>query len=317
MRDELYMMKKQYSDQRREYNKLLDVDARWNNLTEKLAESAGALMYTKPLLENKVQKVCGDREGVLVFNDWHYGMVADNIFNQYNTDICRQRVNRLIEKSIQICDLHKLRKLHILELGDAAHGAIHTSCRVASEEDTCDQIMRVSEIKAEAISQIANHVESTDVHSTYGNHLRTIQNKKDSKHSDNMERLIPWWLRQRLSGRSDIRIVDSEYYEFIKLKLFNYNICAAHGDLDKIKDFGVTVNTLFTQLYGEAIHYAILADKHHTEEFEPFGIESILCRSLCGSDEYANNNRLYAKPGQTFMIFNADEGRECTYNIKL
>ena len=53
-------------------------------------------------------------------------------------------------------------------LGDAAHGSIHTSARVASEELTCDQIMQVSEIMAQAISVLADEVEQTVVHATYG-----------------------------------------------------------------------------------------------------------------------------------------------------
>ena len=35
------------------------------------------------------------------------------------------------------------------------------------------------------------------------------------------------------------------------------------------------------------------------------------------ADEYANNKRLYSKPGQTLMIFNNEYGRESTYHIPL
>ena len=58
-------------------------------------------------------------------------------------------------------------------------------------------------------------------------------------------------------------------------------------------------------------------DKHHLEEFERFDIESILIRSLCGADDYSNDNRLYSRPGQTLMIFNDVYGREATYHIPL
>jgi hypothetical protein len=207
--------------------------------------------------------------------------------------------------------------LHILLLGDAAHGAIHNSARVASEENTCDQLMHVSEIIAEAVNTLSKYVHTVKVYATYGNHLRTVQNKHDSIHSDNMEKIIPWWLKQRLRDNTKISIIESEYYEFIYLNVLGYDIVAAHGDLEKFKNFGVTVNTLFTKKYGKTIDYTISADKHHIEEFETLGIESILSRSLCGTDDYSNNNRLYSAPGQTLMIFSASEGRECTYNIKL
>ena len=132
-----------------------------------------------------------------------------------------------------------------------------------------------------------------------------------------MEKLIPWWLEQRLQNNSRVNIIRSDYYEFLYLNVCGYNIVGAHGDLERFKQFGLIVNTLFTKKYGMTIDYTISADKHHIEEFEQIGIESILIRSLCGTDAHANNGRLYSDPGQTLMIFSPEEGRECTYNIKL
>lgn len=316
-KDELYKIKRQLYDQRREYNKLLTSDARADHLTDNLIEIAKTLNKEKPLDFNKYIVDYSEKEAVIVFADWHYGMVTDNIWNSYNTEICRERVARFVAKAKKHLELHKPKKLHILLLGDAAHGSIHASCRVASEEDTSDQLMHVAEIIAEAVAELNKSVDETNVYSTYGNHLRTIQDKKDSIHSDNMEKIIPWWLRQRLQNDLSIHIIDSEYKEFIKLNVLGYNICATHGDLDNIKNLGVLVNTIFCKLFHEEIHYTISADKHHLEEFEQFDIENILVRSLCGTDEYANSRRLYSSAGQTLMIFSKEDGRECTYNIKL
>jgi len=316
-KDELYKIKRQIYDQRKEYNKLLTSDARAEHLTEELISIAKQLNKEKPLEFDKYVIDYSDREAIIVFADWHYGMVTDNIFNTYNVDICRKRVEKLVAKAKKHLELYKPKVLHVLLLGDAAHGAIHTGVRVASEEDTCDQLMHVTELMAEAINELANKVESTRVYSTYGNHLRTIQNKNDSVHTDNMEKIIPWWMKQRFQNRNDIEIVYAEFKEFIKLNVLGYNIVCTHGDLDKFKDLGVTVNTIFSKIYGVTIDYTISADKHHLEEFEQFGIESILVRSLAGTDDYANERRLYSKPGQTLLIFNKDDGREATCNIVL
>lgn len=315
--NELFKVKKQVQDQRRELRNILTPDARFNNLTEKLIESAANLCKIKPLVFEDYVLTTSDSEAVIAWADWHYGMVTDNIWNKYNTDICRQRVSTFVSKSIKYIKQHNVKTLHIMLLGDAAHGAIHNGCRVASEEDTCDQLMQSSEIMAEAINELSSYVSMVNVYATYGNHLRTIQNKNDSVHSDNMEKIIPWWLEQRLQNNNRVNIIKSEYYEFIYLNVCGYNIVGAHGDLEKFKQFGLTVNTLFTKKYGKTIDYTVSADKHHIEEFETMGIESILVRSLCGTDEYANNHRLYSAPGQTLMIFTPEDGRECTYNIKL
>lgn len=315
--NELFKVKKQVQDQRRELRNLLTPNARFDNLTEKLIESANNLCAIKPLNFEDYVLDTTDSEAIIAWADWHYGMVTDNIWNQYNTDICRQRVAKFVSKAIKHIQRHGIKRLHIMLLGDAAHGSIHTGCRVASEEDVCDQLMQSSEIMAEAINEMSSYVSEVNVYATYGNHLRTIQNKNDSVHSDNMEKIVPWWLEQRLQNNNRVNIIKSEYYEFLYLNVCGYNIVGAHGDLEKFKQFGLTVNTLFTKKYGKAIDYTISADKHHIEEFETMGIESVLVRSLCGTDEYANNHRLYSDPGQTLMIFTPEDGRECTYNIKL
>lgn len=314
---ELFKIKKQVQDQRRELRNLLTPDARFDNLTEQLVKAANHLNEVKPLNYDDYLFEVGDSEAVVAWADWHYGMVTDNIWNQYNTEICRERVAKFVIKTINHIRHHKVKTLHIMLLGDAAHGAIHNSCRVASEEDVCDQLMQSSELMAEAINELSSYVTTVNVYATYGNHLRTVQNKGDSIHSDNMEKLIPWWLEQRLQNNSKVNVVKSDYYEFIYLNVCGYNIVGAHGDLEKFKQFGLTVNTVFTKKYGKSIDYTISADKHHIEEFETMGIESTLVRSLCGTDEYANNNRLYSEPGQTLMIFTPEDGKQCTYNIKL
>ena len=316
--DRLYKERKKFYDQKREYNKLLTSDARAEHLTEELILAANRLNEFNPLVfENKYFDSNIHKEALIAFSDWHYGMITDNIWNKYNTKICKQRVKKFVEIAKEFLELNNISVLNIVMLGDAANGAIHVSCRVKSEEDTCDQLMHVSEIMAEAINELSKVVNKVNVYSCYGNHLRTIQDRNNSIHSDNMEKIIPWWLKQRLKDNYKVNIIESEYKEFTKLNILGFNICCIHGDLENFKNIGTTVNTIFSRKFGETIDYTISGDKHHLEEFEQFDIESILIRSLCGTDDYANNKRLYSKPGQTLMIFNDIYGREATYHIPL
>ena len=315
--DELYKVKKQVADQRREYNKMLVSDARADHLTEKLIEAANAVPLNNYKDLFRYKSDTGTKEAILVCSDWHYGQVSDNIWNKYNTEICLQRVSKLFDKVYDALMVHNINRLHIVLLGDLINGAIHTGSRVASEENTCEQLMHVSEIIANFINTLSPCVNEINVYSTYGNHARTVQNKNDSIHSDNMERIIPFWLKQRLQNNHKVTIVDSDYYEFIYLNVCGYNIVCTHGDLDSFKNLGVVVNSLFSKKYGKTIDYTFSGDKHHLESFEQFGVESALVGSLCGTDEFANNKRLYSNPMQTLCIFNKDDGKLCTYNIKL
>ena len=318
-KEAIYKEKRKLYDQRREYNKLLISDARAEHLCEELVKAANKLNDEKPLIfEERWFKPNTHKEAVLCWADWHYGMVTDNIWNIYNTDICRERVKTLVEITKEFIALNNIDVLTILTLGDFAHGGIHTGCRVQSEEDVCDQLMHVAELMAEAINELSSVVNHIDVYSCYGNHMRTIQNKNDSIHSDNMEKVIPWWLRQRLQNNTKVEIIESEYKEFTRVNILGKHICAVHGDLEKdFKKIGVTINTIFSKKFGETIDYTISADKHHVEEFEQMGIKSVLVPCLCGTDDHANNGRLYSDAGQTLMIFNDVYGRESTYHIPL
>lgn len=315
--EEFYKAKKQLFDQRREYNKLLASDARADHLAEQLINAANELKMTDYSNVFVMKDHESNQDALLCLSDWHYGQITENIWNTYNTQICIERVQKLLDKVSVALTGQNVKTLHIALLGDFVNGAIHTGCRVASEENTCEQLMHVSEILANCINALSVFVDEVKVYSTYGNHARTIQNKDDSIHADNMEKVIPWWLKQRLQDNKKVEIIDSSYYEFIYIQICGYNIVCTHGDLDRFKNVGMTVNALFSKKYDKTIDYTFTADKHHLESFEQFGIESTLVGSLCGTDEYANNKRLYSYPMQTLCMFNAEDGKVCSYNIKL
>lgn len=317
-----------FFDQRREWKKLNTAKARWEHLTERLADAAAKL-------PESVGDICvGDfppfdsgNEAILVFADWHYGMTTDNIFNTYNTDICKQRVDEIVAKAIKRIRQHSCDKLHVVVLGDLIHGSIHTSARVSSEELTVDQLIQVSEILAQAIIHLASNVPETHVYITYGNHARTVANKNDSIHRDNMERIVPWWLEQKIAaltaqlenkyGDSFNIVVEPESpNEFLLLNVCGHDVAAAHGDGDSVKMSPKVLPTLFRRQYSRDVEYILLGDKHHREDFEELGVTAMLCGALCGADDYANGKRLYSTPSQMLLIFNDEEGLDAEYRLK-
>lgn len=318
-RAEVQQERQRFFDQRREYNRLIAQEGRKEHIYEslamaanKLAESIGVVFdnsYYNP------DTSCED-EAVLVFSDWHYGMKTSNVFNSYNTEICKQRVANTVNAAIARIQLHGCRKLHVVVLGDLCHGAIHVGARVASEELVCEQLMQASEILAQAILKLSQYVEETFVHTTYGNHARTVQNKSDSLHRDNMERIVPWWLAQRLQLNDNITIMPESENEFLFVNACGHDICAAHGDLDTVKCSPRLLATIFQKKYGKDIEYILLGDKHHRESFNELGITATICGSLCGTDDYANDKRLYSHPEQLLLIVNPEYGVDAEYRLK-
>lgn len=320
---EEYKAKKQFYDQRREFNRILAGEARADHLAECLVESAKKLNETKPLkktpyvTQSWLRREEEMTEAALVLTDWHYGMTADNVWNKYNIDTCRRRIETLIEKVHDKIRLHGVDILHVFILGDMVNGAVHVSSRVASEETVVDQLMQVSELLAETISALAEDVERVKVYCTYGNHARTVANKKDSIHVDNMERIIPWWLEQRFSERNDIVVMDAAKYELLSANIAGHEVCAVHGDLDTGKDSVLLLSQLYEKAYGKKMEYLITGHMHSMLDTEQLGIESIRSGSLCGTDEFAKNARLFSEPRQTMLIFSRDDGVDDICHIRV
>lgn len=316
---EIRKQTQKYYDQRREWNKILSVDARQEHLCESLIEAAENLNDSVGCLYDYNGLGVGttsDNEAVLVFSDWHLGLKTNNVFNKFNTEICKSRVQTVVDKAAERIRLHSCRKLHIVILGDLYHGAIHNSARVASEELVCDQLMQAAEILAQSVEYLSQFVEETEVYMTYGNHARTVQNKNDSIHRDNMERIVPWWLEQRLARYDNITIKPDEGNEFVFVTSCGHDICATHGDNDSVRSAPRLLATLLQKKCGRNIEYILLGDKHHRESFDELGVTALLCGSLCGTDDYANNKRLYSEPSQLLLITNPECGVDAEYRIK-
>lgn len=319
---ELRKERQRLSDQRRELNKTISKSGRAENLYEYIARTAQYIAENEDIACRSIgssEYDCSNtpqNEAVLVFSDWHYGMVTDNIYNKFDTNICIERINTIVKKAVDRIVSNNCSKVHIIVLGDLFHGAIHTSARVASEELVCEQMMHISEVLAQSIIFISGFVNDVEVHMTYGNHARTIQNKNDSIHSDNMERIVRWWLEQRCSGYDSIKICEESKNEFIFVDVMGHTICATHGDIDSVKGSAKTIHTLMSKTYGIDVEYFIMGDKHHYERFDEFGITSIICGSLCGTDDYANDKRLYTEPSQLLLIVNEREGIDAEYKLK-
>lgn len=320
MLDDIRRETQKIKDQRRELQKLIRAEAREAHILDVVKESAQAVANKFPcdFLAVKREKMqLGDDEAILVLGDWHYGMVTNNTFNKYNTQVCVNRVEELIQKVSERISKHKCKTLHVMIIGDMIHGAIHTSARVASEERTVEQLMEVSEIIARLLIALSHNVDNVNVYTTYGNHARVVQNKKDSDHRDNAERLIGWWLRWRLDKHESITVCSESQNEFILQDVCGHGICACHGDLDGVKTSPQVLSSLFHKKHGKEIEYIILGDKHHEERFGDMGVTAEICGSLCGTDDYANEKRFYSPPSQLLLIVNKTDGVDAEYRIKL
>lgn len=317
--DELYKNKVKFYDQRREYNKLLAADARAEELVEQIGRAAAKAAELKPLVVN--DKVLytdyyAPTEGLLVLSDWHYGLTTDNLWNKYNIDIANERIVKLAEAVIAKIAKNGVTKLHVALAGDMVVGIAHVTNRLKTSLDFVDQIMAVSERIAELINHLSGYVETVTVYTTWGNHSRVVADLKSSIHTDNLERLIPFWLAERFKDRNDIIIPDTSPYELIQIKPCGVPVGVVHGDLDSNKEAMLTNALMYEKAYGEQMKYLFMGHLHHIHSVEQMDIEQIGCGSLCGTEDYAKDRRLFSKPSQGFFVF-TPKGLDSIHHIDL
>lgn len=253
--------------------------------------------------ENWNHNYNGDlREGILLLSDWHYGMVCDNPWNKFDTDICKKRVNNLLHKVIAKLRQENIDKLTVLNLSDLIAGRIHTQIRIQSRIDVITQTMEVAEILAEFLQALSKYC-YIDYYDALDNHSRIEPDKKESMDLESLARIIPWYLVSRLKDNDRITICNNEFGpDIITCNVLGHNIIAVHGDHDSPVN-GLDKLTLMTHR-----HYDLfcLAHRHHMHMDEKNHTVVIGNSSLMGTDSYAEKLRLSTDPSQTLIIVTRD-----------
>lgn len=318
--DEIYKQKQQFYDQRREYNGQLRKEAREDYFMTEMVKAADKLNELKPLPHRPqlswVDSNESQNEGLLVLSDFHYGLTASNFWNVYNKDVADSRMAYLVERVIEKIHTHKIKVLHLGILGDLIGGGIHVSNRVKSQDDVVDQLIQVSERIAEIISELAQHVDTVWVYTTWGNHSRLQVSLAESIHSDNLERIIPFWLEQRFKDNDRVAIVPCTHNELVSVKPCGVPCAIVHGDLDNDVNAPLNASMMYMRAYGEQLRYLFTGHMHHIHSKEQFDVEQIGVGSLCGVEDYAKSKRLFSKPSQCFCVF-TPEGLDSIHHIDL
>lgn len=305
LRQELYKEKCRVQDQKREYNKLLREQARYEHLVDRMEKAIEAV---EPLhFEGYYQPNPTGIEAVLILSDLHYGLEVDNVLNEYNTDIAKERLSTLLNKVVYYCNIHKVQKLHLGLAGDLICGAIHLQSRVAAEEDLISQVINVSELLANFINSLKGAIPEVKVWGVIGNHSRINVDKKSNLPAENFERLIFKYIEMRLSG---VTVATNGLEDWITFKVRNQLVFMTHGDKDSLSNIKLHA----VNLLGKVPDRIYFGHIHHMNIKDDNGTEIVVNGSIVSTDEYAMGLRVHTKPYQILQVFDKDV---CTYKLEL
>jgi len=310
---ELRKERQKFFDQRTAFNKVVRERARQEELNEIItgAINKGDL----PRLDYKRASARYCANDLLVsLNDIHYGATHSNYWGEYNSDICRERFNKYLNRITDIAERHCSENCIIWENGDAISGSIHKTIQISNKENVIEQITGVSELIAEFIAELSTYFASVKFVSVAGNHSRLDPNKDASLSNERLDDLIEWYLKARLQNFEN---VDVEFGERIDPTMYLINIrgknyVGVHGDFDPNSSKIQSLQTMA----GKPIYAVLMGHLHHNETNMIQGIHTIMAGSFMGMDDYCVQKRIYGHPEQMVCVCD-DGGVVCHYDILL
>ncbi|MED1125398.1 metallophosphoesterase [Bacillus atrophaeus] len=305
----------QAQDQKRQVKALLREWARAEKIKDDIQKAVADVAKMKPIkIKPKTKTSNHTREGAVLFSDWHRGTKSNHYWNLFTDVEYEKRIKKLVEKTIIYGHEQKIKTLHVFLMGDLINGLIHVTTRIENMEDIVKSTKVVAETIVQVLAKFADEFDEIKVYSARGNHDRVTPNKAESVSKESFFDFIPWYLEARVGHIENIEFKENEYDdEIIVTEICGQNVFAVHGHKDKMNN----VVSNLSQMIKIFPDYVFMGHYHHHEENEFHMCEVIINSSLSGTDEYAKDLRRTSKAAQKFIIFDKDEGRLCTYNIRL
>lgn len=311
---ELIKMRKEkikLSDARVEYNRLIRQEARKESYTDMvkriICENVEPINipvhYT--LFNSSTDLLCH-------LTDIHCGIEIHNWKNDFDEDVLKKRIEKFTSDILDIRGQHGSENCYLV-IGEILSGIIHNNLRLQNNMDLMEQFKYVSELISAMLLRMANHFNHIYVYTTPGNHSRISPKKEEALDGENMDILLPFYLKARMQNVKNITICDNTIE--LEIAMFNIrgnNIFAAHGH----KDSPSNVVQNFTMMFNMKPDIVLLGHRHTNGLTTVYDTKVIESGCVSGSDQFALSIRKINRPEQTVSVI-GDNGLICLYDIQL
>lgn len=311
---ELIKMRKEkikLSDARVEYNRLIRQEARKESYTDMvkriICENVESINipvhYT--LFNSSTDLLCH-------LTDIHCGIEIHNWKNDFDEDVLKKRIEKFTSDILDIRGQHGSENCYLV-IGEILSGIIHNNLRLQNNMDLMEQFKYVSELISAMLLRMANHFNHIYVYTTPGNHSRIFPKKEEALDGENMDILLPFYLKARMQNVKNITICDNTIEpEIAMFNIRGNNVFAAHGH----KDSPSSVVQNFTMMFGIKPQIVLLGHRHTNAMETVYDAKVIQSGCVSGSDNYATSIRKTNRPEQTVSVIGED-GLICLYDIQL
>ena len=311
LKREIQKEKIKLSDERTELRRLYREQARRESFIDVVKRAITE--NVEPLLEP--YHVGGfnyaDNDLIVSLTDIHTGIEIDNAFNKFNESILKKRFNTYLQKILEVRERHNSQNCYVI-IGEVVSGIIHNNLRIENNLDLMQIFKLVATLISDFLTELSKYFNHVHVYINEGNHSRISPNKEDSIQGENVDVLVPFYLKARLQLIENIFIHENEVMEEIAMFEVRGNIVmSAHGDNDKVSN----VVQKFTMLFDVKPDLVYLGHRHTNAMETVYDTKVIQSGCLSGTDDYALSKRLRNKPEQTISVI-TENGLECLYDIK-
>ena len=306
------MEKQKLRDERTEYNRLIRTEARKESYLELVQRviSETTVPYKYEPVEQDIE--CGENSLLIHLTDIHTGIEINSFFNRFDETVLIERLNRYRDKICKVRKMHNAGKAYIV-IGEIVSGLIHNNLRLQNNLDLIEQFKLVSELIASMLVDLSSHFDEIYVYTTPGNHSRLSPRKEDALDGENLDILLPFYLRAKLQNYENIAICENTFErEIAVFQIGSKWIMAAHGH----KDTPQNVVQNFTLMFKVQPDIVLLGHRHTNSLTTVFDTKVVQSGCVSGSDEYAIGVRKCNKPEQTISVIDKN-GLVCIYDVAL
>lgn len=301
------------SDMRTLVNKETREQARYEQLLEMLAMEIGKLKEYNPINNVSYDESKGRKECICCISDIHYGIDINNNWNVYNSDIAVDRMNKMVNKTIEVGKVNNCNIVHLFIGGDLLNNNIHLSSRMSNRETVTEQIVGVSELISNAIGRLYSSFSYVMVHMVSGNHDRIIPNKDMNDYADNFVNVIKEFIKLRVKNLDNVIFNENEDgHDIVRFNVCGKSIIGLHGDKVSSKHIIQRLSTMY-----DKVDYVLSGHVHHDKMDSFSNSKNIVIPSFSGMDEYARQLSLYSRPTQKIIVLENGSNDELIYTVDL
>lgn len=244
--------------------------------------------------------------------DIHTGIEINTWKNVFNEDVLKNRIEKYTSDILSIKERHNSENCYLV-IGEIVSGIIHNNLRLQNNMDLMEQFKYISELISVMLSEIAYHFNHIYVYTTPGNHSRISPKKEEALDGENMDILLPFYLKARLQNIKNVSICDNSIEpEIAMFSIRGNKVFSSHGHKDAVSN--VVQN--FTMLFGIKPDIVLLGHRHTNGLTTVYDTKVIESGCVSGTDNYAMSIRRANRPEQTASIVGED-GLICLYDIQL